>query len=349
MDEATIQLDELRALQLGRLRWSLRHAYQNVPHYQQVFNAAGVLPNDCGDLADLAIFPFTTKADLRNNYPYGMFAVAREEVVRVHAWHGAGGQPAVVGYTRQDLDTWAEVMARSIRVAGGRPGDLCHIAYGYGLSTGGLGAHYGAERVGCGVVPVSGADPRRHARLILDLQPHIIMVTPSLFLTVADELVRQGVDPATTSLRVGILGAEPIGDELRQEMETRCAMDLVDVYGLSEVIGPGVAQESLQTKDGPHVWEDHFYPEVVDPDTGEVLPDGELGELVLTSLTKLATPVVRYRTGDLTRLSPGTAYPAFRRMQRVTSQVKDLPSAGRSSSAGQSSSAGRSPLAGPAA
>lgn len=318
MDEATIRLDELRALQLGRLRWSLRHAYQNVPHYQRAFDAAGVLPDDCVELADLAIFPFTTKSDLRNNYPYGMFAVAREEVVRVHASDGASGQPAVVGYTRQDLDIWAELMARSIRAAGGRPGDLCHIAYGYGLSTGGLGAHYGAERVGCTVVPVSGADPRRHVRLILDLQPHIIMVTPSLFLAIIEELVRQGVDPAGTSLRIGIFGAEPISDAMRQEIETRCAIDVVDVYGLSEVIGPGVAQEALQSKDGLHVWEDHFLPEVVDPATGAVLPDGELGELVLTSLTKFATPVVRYRTQDLTKLLPGTAYPAFRRIQRVT-------------------------------
>jgi phenylacetate-CoA ligase len=324
MDEATIGLDELRARQLERLRWSLAHAYQNVPHYRRAFDAAGVHPGDCRELADLAVFPLTTKDDLRDNYPYGMFAVPREEVVRIHASSGTTGRPTIVGYTQKDLDTWAEVMARSIRAAGGRPADVCHVAYGYGLFTGGLGAHYGAERLGCTVVPVSGGMTERQVRLILDLKPRIIMVTPSYFLAIVDELVRQGVDPASTSLRIGIFGAEPWTDAMRQEIESRCVMDAVDIYGLSEVIGPGVAQESVLTKDGLHVWEDHFYPEVIDPITGQVLPDGELGELVFTTLTKLATPVVRYRTRDLTRLSPGTAYPAFRRMAKVTGRTDDM-------------------------
>lgn len=323
MDEATIQLEELRALQLGRLRWSLRHAYENVPHYRRVFDEAGVHPNDLGELSDLAAFPFTTKADLRDNYPYGMVAVAREELVRVHSSGEGNGRSVLVGYTRQDLDTWAEVVARSIRAAGGRPGDICHIAYGYGLSTGGLGAHYGAERLGCTVVPVSGGTIARQVRLIQDLGPHIIMVTPSHFLSLVDEMERQGVDPGDTSLRIGIFGAEPWTDAMREDIATRCIMDVVDIYGHSEVLGPGVAQEAAETRDGLHVWEDHFYPEVVDPVTGEALPDGEPGELVLTSLTKLAMPVVRYRTRDLTALLPGTAYPAFRRIRRVTSRVDD--------------------------
>jgi phenylacetate-CoA ligase len=309
---------------LQRLRWALGHAYENVPHYRRAFDAAGVHPNDCRELSDLAAFPVTSKADLRDNYPYGMFAVPREEVVRIHASSGTTGRPTVVGYTQKDLDTWAEVMARSIRAAGGRPADVCHVAYGYGLFTGGLGAHYGAERLGCTVIPVSGGMTERQVRLILDLRPRIIMVTPSYFLAIVDELVRQGVDPASTSLKIGIFGAEPWTDAMRREIETRCAMDAVDIYGLSEVIGPGVAQESVHTKDGLHVWEDHFYPEVIDPVTGAALPDGELGELVFTSLTKLATPVVRYRTGDLTRLSPGTAYPAFRRMAKVTGRTDDM-------------------------
>jgi phenylacetate-CoA ligase len=324
VNEALISLDELRGRQLERLRWSLAHAYQNVPHYKRAFDAAGVHPADCRELADLSRFPVTTKADLRDNYPFGMFAVPREEVVRVHASSGTTGRPTVVGYTRQDLDTWAEVMARSIEAAGGRPGDVCHIAYGYGLFTGGLGAHYGAERLGCTVVPVSGGMTERQVQLILDFQPRIIMVTPSYFLAIVDEMERRGVDPASTSLRIGIFGAEPWTDAMRGEIEQRCGMHAVDIYGLSEVIGPGVAQESVETKDGLHIWEDHFYPEVIDPMTGEALPDGERGELVFTSLTKRAMPVVRYRTRDLTRLLPGTAFPAFRRMEKVTGRTDDM-------------------------
>jgi phenylacetate-CoA ligase len=324
VDEAIISLDELRDRQLERLRWSLSHAYQNVPHYKRAFDEAGVHPTDCRELSDLSRFPVTTKADLRDNYPFGMFAVPREEVVRVHASSGTTGRPTVVGYTKQDLDTWAEVVARSIAAAGGRPGDVCHIAYGYGLFTGGLGAHYGAERLGCTVVPVSGGMTERQVQLILDFQPRIIMVTPSYFLAIVDELERRGVDPASTSLRIGIFGAEPWTDAMRGEIEQRCGMHAVDIYGLSEVIGPGVAQESVETKDGLHIWEDHFYPEVIDPMTGEALPDGERGELVFTSLTKRAMPVVRYRTRDLTRLLPGTAFPAFRRMEKVTGRTDDM-------------------------
>jgi phenylacetate-CoA ligase len=315
---------ELEALQLDRLRTTLRSAYKNVPHYTHAFDAAGVTPDDLHTLADLRLFPFTAKADLRANYPFGMFAVPREQVARVHASSGTTGKPTVVGYTREDLDTWAEVMARSIRAAGGRPGDVCHVAYGYGLFTGGLGAHYGAERLGCTVVPVSGGMTERQVQLILDFEPRIIMVTPSYFLAILDELEAQGVDPRSTSLEIGIFGAEPWTDEMRRAVEDRAGIRAVDIYGLSEVMGPGVSQESGETQDGLHVWEDHFLPEVVDPVTLEVLPDGEEGELVLTSLTKQAMPVVRYRTRDLTRLLPGTAFPAFRRMKKVTGRTDDM-------------------------
>jgi len=315
---------ELQALQLERLRDSLARAYAHVPHYRHAFDEAGVSPDDVRSLADLARFPFTAKADLRANYPFGMFAVPREQVSRVHASSGTTGKPTVVGYTARDVETWSEVMARSIRAAGGRPGDVVHVAYGYGLFTGGLGAHYGAERLGCTVVPVSGGMTERQVQLILDFEPRVIMVTPSYFLAILDELEAQGVDPRTTSLEVGIFGAEPWTDEMRAAVESRAGIRAVDIYGLSEVIGPGVSQESGETRDGLHVWEDHFLPEIIDPVTGEVLPDGEEGELVFTSLTKEAMPVVRYRTRDLTRLLPGTAFPAFRRMAKVTGRTDDM-------------------------
>ena len=318
-----VSVDELRALQLERLQWSLRHAYDNVAHYRAAFEAAGVHPDDCRELADLARFPFTTKADLRDNYPFGMFAVPREQVSRVHASSGTTGRPTVVGYTAEDIATWSAVMARSIRAAGGRPGDRVHVAYGYGLFTGGLGAHYGAEALGCTVIPVSGGMTERQVLLITDFEPDVIMVTPSYMLAVVDEMERQGVDPRRTSLKVGIFGAEPWTDDMRRELEGRLDMHAVDIYGLSEVMGPGVAQECVETKDGLHIWEDHFYPEVVDPLTDEVLPDGEKGELVFTSLSKQATPVVRYRTRDLTRLLPGTARP-MRRMEKVTGRSDDM-------------------------
>jgi phenylacetate-CoA ligase len=316
--------DALQALQLERLRWSLRHAYSNVPHYRKAFEAAAVTPDDCETLADIARFPFTTKADLRDNYPFGMFAVPQPEVRRVHASSGTTGRPTVVGYTQDDLDTWADLMARSIRAAGGRRGDIVHVAYGYGLFTGGLGAHYGAERLGCTVVPISGGMTPRQVQLIRDFQPTIIMVTPSYMLALIDEFERQGVDPRTCSLRIGIFGAEPWTEAMRAEIEQRLDMHAVDIYGLSEVMGPGVSQECVETKDGLHIWEDHFYPEVVDPVSGESLPDGENGELVFTSLTKQALPIIRYRTRDLTRLLPGTARPAFRRMERVTGRSDDM-------------------------
>ncbi|WP_420081736.1 phenylacetate--CoA ligase PaaK [Streptomyces sp. JL4002] len=316
--------DELAALQLRRLRASLHRAYDRVPFYRQAFDKAGVHPDDCRSLADLALFPMTTKADLREQYPFGMFAVPRSEVRRLHASSGTTGRPTVVGYTQGDLSVWADVVARSIRAAPGRPGQIVHIAYGYGLFTGGLGAHYGAERLGCTVVPASGGMTDRQVRLIQDFRPEVIMVTPSYMLTLLDEMERQGIDPRTTSLRTGIFGAEPWTEEMRREIEERLDMDAVDIYGLSEVIGPGVAQECVETKDGLHVWEDHFYPEVVDPLTGAVLPEGELGELVFTSLTKEAMPIVRYRTRDLTRLLPGTARPAFRRMEKVTGRSDDM-------------------------
>jgi phenylacetate-CoA ligase len=319
-----IEPSALHELQLQRLQWSLRQAYENVDHYGRAFDAAGVHPDNLTELSDLRRFPFTTKADLRNNYPFGMFAVPRESVTRVHASSGTTGLPTVVGYTADDVDTWSDVMARSIHAAGGRPGDIVHVAYGYGLFTGGLGAHYGAERLGCTVVPVSGGMTERQVQLIRDFEPRIIMVTPSYFLAIADEMERQGIDPASTSLEIGIFGAEPWTDQMRTEMEQRCGIDAVDIYGLSEVIGPGVAQEAGATKDGLHIWEDHFYPEVIDPTTGEVVPDGTEGELVFTSLTKQAMPVIRYRTRDLTALLPGSAYPAFRRMHKITGRDDDM-------------------------
>ncbi|WP_327692876.1 phenylacetate--CoA ligase PaaK [Streptomyces sp. NBC_00459] len=316
-------IEALRTLQLERLRTSLRHAYENVPFYRDSFDNAGVHPDDCRSLTDLALFPFTTKADLRDNYPYGMFAVPRDRVRRIHASSGTTGLPTVVGYTDNDLSLWSDLVARSIRAAGGRPGDTVHVAYGYGLFTGGLGAHYGAERLGCTVIPASGGMTARQVQLIQDLRPGIIMVTPSYLLTILDEFEKQGVDPRGTSLRVGIFGAEPWTEQMREEIEGRFAIDAVDIYGLSEVIGPGVAQECVETKDGLHVWEDHFFPEVVDPITGEVLPEGAKGELVFTSLTKEAMPVIRYRTRDLTRLLPGTAR-VFRRMEKVTGRSDDM-------------------------
>jgi phenylacetate-CoA ligase len=319
----TAPVEELRALQLERLQWSVRHAYDHVEHYRRALDEAGVGPDDVRSLADLARLPFTTKATLRANYPFGMFAVPREDVVRLHASSGTTGKPTVVGYTRDDLDMWADVVARSIRAAGGRRGMVLHNAYGYGLFTGGLGAHAGAERLGCTVVPVSGGMTQRQVQLILDFEPDVIMVTPSYMLSILDELEAQGVDPRSTSLKVGIFGAEPWTNDMRREMEQRTDMHAVDIYGLSEVIGPGVASECVETKDGLHVWEDHFYPEVIDPVTGEVLPDGEEGELVLTTLTKQAMPVIRYRTRDLTRLLPGTAR-SMRRMEKITGRTDDM-------------------------
>ncbi|MFI6733055.1 phenylacetate--CoA ligase PaaK [Nonomuraea sp. NPDC050451] len=316
-----VSRDELMSIQLERLQRTLTHAYQNVPIYRQKFDQAGVHPSDCKELADLAKFPFTTKQDLRDNYPFGMFAVPREQVARIHASSGTTGTPTVVGYTKHDLDVWADVMARSIRASGGRPGDLVHVAYGYGLFTGGLGAHYGAERLGCTVVPVSGGMTPRQVRLITDFRPDIVMVTPSYMLALLDEFERQGLDPRASSLRIGIFGAEPWTERMRAELEDRFDLHAVDIYGLSEVIGPGVANECVEAKDGLHVWEDHFYPETVDPFTGEPAPSGEL---VFTSLTKEAMPVIRYRTGDLTRLLPGTARPAFRRMEKVTGRTDDM-------------------------
>ncbi|MEO7234536.1 MAG: phenylacetate--CoA ligase PaaK [Lapillicoccus sp.] len=323
-DLRTWSVDRLRSQQTARLRETVQAAYAAVPHYRAAFDAAGLHPSDVRTLEDLRRVPFTTKEDLRQGYPFGMFAVPRSEVVRIHASSGTTGRPTVVGYTRGDLDVWSEVMARSIHAAGGRPGDIVHIAYGYGLFTGGLGAHYGAERLGCTVVPVSGGMTERQVQLIRDFEPRVIMVTPSYFLSILDEMEHQGLDPKQSSLRVGIFGAEPWTEAMRQEVEQRTAMDAVDIYGLSEVIGPGVAQEAASTKDGLHVWEDHFYPEVVDPLTGEPVVDGERGELVLTSLTKQAMPVLRYRTRDLTRLLPGTAYPAFRRIKKITGRSDDL-------------------------
>jgi phenylacetate-CoA ligase len=315
--------DELQALQLERLKWSLKHAYDNVAHYRRAFDEAGVHPDDLKTLADLAKFPFTEKKTLRDNYPFGLFAVPREQVVRVHASSGTTGKPTVVGYTQRDIDTWAGVVARSIRAAGGRPGDMVHIAYGYGLFTGGLGAHYGAERLGCTVVPMSGGQTEKQVQLIQDFKPSIIMVTPSYMLNIVEEFKRQGLDPAASSLKVGIFGAEPWTDAMRREIEERAGIDAVDIYGLSEVMGPGVASERIESKDGPVIWEDHFYPEIIDPDTGEVLPDGEEGELVFTSLTKEALPIIRYRTRDLTKLLPPTAR-SMRRMGRISGRSDDM-------------------------
>ena len=316
-------VDELRTVQLERLRWSRRHAYENVPQYRKMFDERQVHPDDLRELSDLAAFPFTDKAVLRANYPFGMFAVPREQISRLHASSGTTGRPTVVGYTRQDVRTWAKLVARSIRASGGRPGDRVHVAYGYGLFTGGLGAHYGAEELGCTVIPVSGGMTERQVMLIDDFKPDIIMVTPSYMLAIVDEMRRQGVDPRDTSLAVGIFGAEPWTEDLRGEIERQVDIHALDIYGLSEVMGPGVANECVETKDGLHVWEDHFYPEIIDPATGEVLPDGERGELVFTSLTKEAMPVVRYRTRDLTRLLPGTARP-MRRIEKITGRTDDM-------------------------
>jgi phenylacetate-CoA ligase len=319
----TASVDALRALQLERLRWSLSHAYENVAHYRRKFDDAGAHPSDLETLSDIAKFPFTTKADLRDTYPFGMFAVPRERIVRIHASSGTTGKPTVVGYTAQDIDTWANLAARSIRAGGARPGDMVHVSYGYGLFTGGLGAHYGAERLGLTVVPFGGGQTEKQVQLITDFRPDIIMVTPSYMLAIADEFDRQGLDPITSSLRLGIFGAEPWTNEMRREIEARLGIDAVDIYGLSEVMGPGVANECLETKDGPTIWEDHFYPEIVNPETGEPVADGEQGELVFTSLTKEALPIVRYRTRDLTRLLPGTAR-TMRRMEKITGRSDDM-------------------------
>jgi phenylacetate-CoA ligase len=314
---------ELRALQLKRLQSTLAHAYANSPVYRKKFDAAGVKPSDVKSLADLAKLPFTTKADLRDAYPFGMFAVPREQCVRIHASSGTTGKPTVVGYTQNDIDTWANLVARSIRASGARPGDMVHVSYGYGLFTGGLGAHYGAEKLGLTVVPFGGGQTERQVQLILDFKPTIIMVTPSYMLAIADEMQRQGIDPRSTSLRIGIFGAEPWTNEMRASIEVRMNIQAVDIYGLSEVMGPGVANECVETKDGPTIWEDHFYPEIIHPETGEVLPDGEMGELVFTSLTKEALPIIRYRTRDLTRLLPGTAR-TMRRMEKITGRSDDM-------------------------
>jgi phenylacetate-CoA ligase len=319
-----MSVDELRAVQLERLQWTLRHAYENVPCYRRKFDEAGVRPDDCRALEDLAKFPYTTKADLRDNYPFGMFAVPQDQVRRIHASSGTTGKPTVVGYTEADIDTWARVMARSIFAAGGRPGHKVHVAYGYGLFTGGLGAHYGAEKLGATVIPASGGMTARQVQLITDFRPKIIMVTPSYMLTLLDEFERAGIDPRTSSLRVGIFGAEPWTEQMRTEIEERMDLDAVDIYGLSEVMGPGVAQECVETKDGLHIWEDHFYPEVIDPVDENVLAEGETGELLFTSLTKEALPIIRYRTRDLTALRPGTARPSYRRMDKVTGRSDDL-------------------------
>ncbi|WP_041769500.1 phenylacetate--CoA ligase PaaK [Ectopseudomonas mendocina] len=319
----TASVDELRQHQLERMRWSLKHAYANVPLYRRRFDEAGVHPDDLKSLDDLAKFPFTGKNDLRDNYPFGMFAVPQSEVVRVHASSGTTGKPTVVGYTQNDIDTWANVVARSIRAAGGRKGDKVHVSYGYGLFTGGLGAHYGAERLGCTVIPMSGGQTEKQVQLIRDFQPDIIMVTPSYMLNLADEIERQGIDPHKLALRLGIFGAEPWTAELRRAIEERLGITALDIYGLSEIMGPGVAMECAETKDGPTIWEDHFYPEIIDPVTGEVLPDGQMGELVFTSLSKEALPMIRYRTRDLTRLLPGTARP-MRRMDKITGRSDDM-------------------------
>jgi len=313
----------LSALQLKRLKWSLSHAYRNVPHYRRKFDTAGVHPRDVKSLADLARFPFTVKNDLRDHYPFGMFAVPRQQISRIHASSGTTGKPTVVGYTAKDIDIWAMLMARSIRAAGGRAGDIIHVAYGYGLFTGGLGAHYGAERLGATVIPMSGGQTEKQVQLITDFKPDIIMVTPSYMLAIAEEMERQGIDPRRSSLKVGIFGAEPWTHAMRVAIEAKLDLDAIDIYGLSEIMGPGVAQECVETKDGLTVWEDHFYPEIIDPETGEVLPDGEKGELVFTSLTKEALPMIRYRTRDLTRLLPPTAR-AMRRMEKITGRSDDM-------------------------
>ncbi|TAL92264.1 MAG: phenylacetate--CoA ligase [Paraburkholderia sp.] len=319
----TASRDELAALQLERLKWSLTHAYENSPVYRRKFDEAGVHPSEVKTLADLSRFPFTTKKDLRDSYPFGMFAVPQEQISRIHASSGTTGKPTVVGYTAHDIDTWANLVARSIRAAGARRGDKVHVSYGYGLFTGGLGAHYGAERAGLTVIPFGGGQTEKQVQLIQDFRPDIIMVTPSYMLSIADELERQGVNPASCSLRIGIFGAEPWTNDMRQAIEQRMGIDAVDIYGLSEVMGPGVASECAETKDGPTIWEDHFYPEIIHPETGEVLPEGEFGELVFTSLTKEALPIIRYRTRDLTRLLPGTAR-TMRRMEKITGRSDDM-------------------------
>ncbi|WP_372525994.1 phenylacetate--CoA ligase PaaK [Piscinibacter sp.] len=319
----TASRDELQALQLQRLRWSLQHAYEHVAHYRSAFDARGVHPQDLKSLADLAKFPFTSKADLRAHYPFGMFAVPREQVVRVHASSGTTGKPTVVGYTQRDIDVWADLMARSIRASGGRRGDIVHVAYGYGLFTGGLGAHYGAERLGCTVIPMSGGQTEKQVQLINDFRPDIIMVTPSYMQVIIEEFRRHRLDPRAMSVKVGIFGAEPWTEAMRSAIETQADIDAVDIYGLSEVMGPGVANECIESKDGPAIWEDHFYPEIIDPDTGEVLPEGSEGELVFTTLTKEALPVIRYRTRDLTRLLPPTAR-SMRRMGKIVGRSDDM-------------------------
>jgi phenylacetate-CoA ligase len=315
--------DEITALQLQRLKATLNHVYQNVPHYRKAFDDKGAHPDDLKELKDLAKFPFTTKKDLRDNYPFGMFAVPQSQVSRIHASSGTTGKPTVVGYTASDINHWADLVARSIRAAGGRAGDILHVAYGYGLFTGGLGAHYGAERLGCTVIPMSGGQTEKQVQLIQDFKPRIIMVTPSYMQVIVEEFVRQGVDPRSTSLKIGIFGAEPWTEAMRREIETNAGIDAVDIYGLSEVMGPGVASECIESKDGPVIWEDHFYPEIVHPETGELPPDGEEGELVFTSLTKEAFPVIRYRTRDLTRLLPPTSR-AFRRMGKIVGRSDDM-------------------------
>ena len=317
-------IDEMRSLQLKRLQQTLQHAYANSPVYRAKFDAAGVHPDDCKTLADMAKFPFTTKSDLRDSYPFGMFAVPRENCARIHASSGTTGKPTVVGYTLKDIDTWSTVVARSIRAGGAKPGDMVHISYGYGLFTGGMGAHYGAEKLGLTVVPFGGGQTERQVQLIQDFKSNIIMVTPSYMLAIADEFERQGIDPKTSSLRIGIFGAEPWTNDMRSAIEKRMNIDAVDIYGLSEVMGPGVASECIETKDGPTIWEDHFYPEIIHPETGDPVADGEMGELVFTSLTKEALPIIRYRTRDLTRLLPGTARPSMRRMEKVTGRSDDM-------------------------
>jgi len=316
-------VDELRSLQFDRLQWTLQHTYKNVVPYRKKCEKAGIEPGDLKLLEDLSLFPCTTKEDLRRSYPFGMFAVPQEDVVRVHASSGTTGKPTVVGYTKNDIDMWADVVARSIRASGGERSDKIHIAYGYGLFTGGLGAHYGAEKLGATVIPMSGGQTPKQVQLIQDFEPDIIMCTPSYMLNIADEFERQGLDPAASSLKVGIFGAEPWGEPMRKELERRCGLDAVDIYGLSEVIGPGVANECIETKDGPTIWEDHFYPEIVDPETGAAVPEGEIGELLFTSLTKEALPIIRYRTRDLTRLLPGTAR-TMRRMEKITGRTDDM-------------------------
>jgi phenylacetate-CoA ligase len=316
-------IDELRQLQLTRLQWSLKHAYEHVPHYRKSFDAHGVHPSDLKQLSDLAKFPTTSKTDLRDNYPFGMFATPKDQIVRIHASSGTTGKPTVVGYTAGDISRWADLVARSIRAAGARRGDSVHVSYGYGLFTGGLGAHYGAERLGLTVIPFGGGQTEKQVQLIADFKPDIMMVTPSYMLAIADEFERQGLNPRESSLRIGIFGAEPWTNEMRANIENRMGIDALDIYGLSEVMGPGVASECVETKDGPTIWEDHFLPEIIHPETGDVLPDGEMGELVFTSLTKEALPIIRYRTRDLTRLLPGTAR-TMRRMEKITGRSDDM-------------------------